>query len=81
MSSPALPATTCVFCTLPAARIRLSSPLALALDDAYPVSPGHMLIIPRRLLFGADFGGFFPGLPGRAVTYTSALPRPLQELQ
>jgi hypothetical protein len=40
-----------------------------------------VLIIPRRLLFGADFGGFFPGLPGRAVTYTSALPRPLQELQ
>mgnify|MGYP003895511991 CR=1 FL=1 len=48
MSSPALPANTCVFCTLPAARIRLSSPLALALDDGYPVSPGHMLIIPRR---------------------------------
>jgi diadenosine tetraphosphate (Ap4A) HIT family hydrolase len=48
MSSPDLQAKACVFCSLPAARIRLSSPLALALDDAYPVSPGHMLIIPRR---------------------------------
>ncbi|MBU6272361.1 MAG: HIT domain-containing protein [Betaproteobacteria bacterium] len=38
----------CPFCTLPADRIRLSTPLALALRDAYPISPGHTLIIPRR---------------------------------
>jgi diadenosine tetraphosphate (Ap4A) HIT family hydrolase len=38
----------CPFCTLPADRILLSTPLALTLRDAYPISPGHTLIIPRR---------------------------------
>ena len=41
-------AETCPFCTLPADRILFSTPLALALRDAYPISPGHTLIIPRR---------------------------------
>jgi len=43
-----MPHTECVFCQLPAERIRHASPLALAFDDAFPISPGHMLIIPRR---------------------------------
>jgi len=38
----------CPFCTLPPERILLCTPLALALRDAYPISPGHTLIIPRR---------------------------------
>ena len=38
----------CPFCTLPADRVLLASPLALVLRDAYPISPGHTLIIPRR---------------------------------
>jgi diadenosine tetraphosphate (Ap4A) HIT family hydrolase len=38
----------CPFCTLPADRIVRSTPLALVLRDAYPVSPGHTLVIPRR---------------------------------
>jgi diadenosine tetraphosphate (Ap4A) HIT family hydrolase len=38
----------CPFCTLPADRALLSTPLTLALRDAYPVSPGHTLVIPRR---------------------------------
>jgi len=39
---------SCPFCTLPADRTLLSTPLTLALRDAYPVSPGHTLVIPRR---------------------------------
>jgi ATP adenylyltransferase len=40
--------TDCLFCTLPDGRIRLNNPLAIAIDDGYPVSKGHSLVIPRR---------------------------------
>ncbi|MSQ65973.1 MAG: HIT family protein [Limnohabitans sp.] len=40
--------TACPFCTLPAGRILLSSDSAVVIRDAYPVSPGHTLVIPRR---------------------------------
>jgi diadenosine tetraphosphate (Ap4A) HIT family hydrolase len=45
---------TCLFCHLPDCRIIDSSPLALVIRDAYPVSPGHTLIIPKR-----HIGSFF----------------------
>jgi diadenosine tetraphosphate (Ap4A) HIT family hydrolase len=38
----------CVFCNFPTARIVTQNELALLFDDAYPVSPGHCLVIPRR---------------------------------
>jgi diadenosine tetraphosphate (Ap4A) HIT family hydrolase len=38
----------CAFCTLPAARIVKENDLALLIQDAYPVSAGHSLVIPRR---------------------------------
>ncbi len=38
----------CHFCHLPESRIIDSSPLALVIRDAYPVSRGHTLIIPKR---------------------------------
>jgi diadenosine tetraphosphate (Ap4A) HIT family hydrolase len=38
----------CAFCTLPAARIIDENATALVIRDAYPVSPGHTLLIPRR---------------------------------
>lgn len=38
----------CPFCSLDAHRIVFADDLALALDDAFPVSPGHALAIPRR---------------------------------
>jgi diadenosine tetraphosphate (Ap4A) HIT family hydrolase len=44
----------CLFCNLPDNRIIASSPLALVIRDAYPVSPGHTLIIPKR-----HMGSFF----------------------
>lgn len=38
----------CPFCSLPPQRILASNPVGLVTRDAYPVSPGHTLIIPRR---------------------------------
>jgi diadenosine tetraphosphate (Ap4A) HIT family hydrolase len=42
------PASDCPFCHLPAERVLDRNALALALADAFPVSPGHALVIPRR---------------------------------
>ena len=39
---------TCPFCEPEAPRIVLEEPDIRVLKDAYPVSPGHLLIIPRR---------------------------------
>ena len=39
---------SCPFCTLTESRVRLQSALAVGVDDAYPVAPGHTLIVPRR---------------------------------
>jgi diadenosine tetraphosphate (Ap4A) HIT family hydrolase len=44
----------CPFCTIPARRIVLAHDLALVIRDAYPVTTGHTLIIPRR-----HVGSFF----------------------
>ena len=40
--------TLCPFCTPDNARIILSNPHALAIPDAFPIAPGHTLIIPKR---------------------------------
>jgi diadenosine tetraphosphate (Ap4A) HIT family hydrolase len=40
--------STCTYCSLSAARIVDESALSIAFKDAFPVSPGHTLIIPRR---------------------------------
>ena len=43
----------CVFCALEGSgRVLLENELALCIADAYPVSEGHSLVIPRR--HGAD---------------------------
>ena len=44
----------CTFCTLPSARIIDGSQHGLVIRDAYPISPGHTLIIPKR-----HVGSFF----------------------
>lgn len=38
----------CPFCTLPVERIRFNGDAGLVIRDAFPISPGHTLIIPRR---------------------------------
>lgn len=46
--------SNCPFCQLDAARIVFSDDVTLVIRDAFPVSPGHTLIIPRR-----HVGSFF----------------------
>ena len=46
--------TVCAFCELPPERIVLSNKHGMVVRDAYPISPGHTLIIPRR-----HVGSFF----------------------
>jgi diadenosine tetraphosphate (Ap4A) HIT family hydrolase len=43
----------CPFCDLESGRVLEENELAIALLDAFPVSPGHTLVIPRRHI--ADF--------------------------
>jgi diadenosine tetraphosphate (Ap4A) HIT family hydrolase len=38
----------CPFCSIPAERFVLESAYAIVIRDAFPVSPGHTLIIPKR---------------------------------
>ena len=45
---------SCPLCALPAERILLLADEALVIRDAFPVSPGHTLVIPRR-----HIGSFF----------------------
>jgi diadenosine tetraphosphate (Ap4A) HIT family hydrolase len=42
------PPSDCPFCQLPLSRILDSNNHAVAVADAFPVSPGHTLVIPRR---------------------------------
>lgn len=44
----------CAFCTLPSSRIVLANEFAVVVRDAYPVSPGHTLVLSRR-----HVGSFF----------------------
>ena len=45
---------SCPFCALPAERILILADEALVIRDAFPVSPGHTLVIPPR-----HIGSFF----------------------
>ena len=38
----------CAFCTLPSERVIDENATIIAVRDAYPVSPGHTLLIPKR---------------------------------
>ena len=42
------PERPCPFCCLTPGRIVASNVHAVAIFDAYPISPAHMLIVPRR---------------------------------
>jgi diadenosine tetraphosphate (Ap4A) HIT family hydrolase len=46
--------TDCPFCTLPPVRIVHANHLAVVIRDAYPVSRGHTLVLPKR-----HVGSFF----------------------
>src|SRR5262245_1731133 len=38
----------CPFCRPEPARVIMTAPLCIALDDGYPISRGHSLVVPRR---------------------------------
>jgi diadenosine tetraphosphate (Ap4A) HIT family hydrolase len=38
----------CPFCSLPQERVLARNQVAIVLRDAYPISPGHTLIVPSR---------------------------------
>lgn len=40
--------TSCPFCPPPAERVVATNEFVVAIRDGYPVSPGHMLVIPKR---------------------------------
>lgn len=42
----------CIFCQIPKEEIVAESDLCLAFYDKFPVSPGHLLIIPKRHVAG-----------------------------
>jgi diadenosine tetraphosphate (Ap4A) HIT family hydrolase len=42
------PTAVCPFCALPAERVLFRNDAAVAVRDAYPVTPGHTLVIPGR---------------------------------
>lgn len=44
----------CPFCSLPDGRVIIRHSLATVIRDAYPISPGHTLIVPKR-----HVGSFF----------------------
>jgi len=46
-NAPAL-VMTCPFCTVPRERLVFEGELAFVIRDGHPVSPGHMLVIPKR---------------------------------
>lgn len=48
----------CPFCTVDAEHIVVQNELALALLDAFPVTPGHTLVVPRRHI--ADYFALSP---------------------
>ncbi len=48
------PLPPCPFCTLPTTRVIAENEHAVLIRDAFPVSPGHSLVIPKRHL-----GSFF----------------------
>lgn len=68
--------STCPFCSLPNERVVLSNISGLVVRDAYPVSPGHTLIIPRRHL-----GSFFELDLGERQDLLSLLDKAKAELQ
>jgi diadenosine tetraphosphate (Ap4A) HIT family hydrolase len=39
--------TPCPFCNPDQSRLLAANPLAVAIADAFPLTPGHTLIVPR----------------------------------
>jgi diadenosine tetraphosphate (Ap4A) HIT family hydrolase len=66
----------CPFCALPAERVLLRNDAAVTVRDAYPVTPGHTLVIPMR-----HFASFFDATPLERQAMLALLDVAKQELQ
>lgn len=66
----------CLFCHLPPVRIAGGDAYGLIVRDAYPVSPGHTLIVPRR-----HTGSFFELTPDERNALLALLDQAKAELQ
>src|SRR5690348_14535506 len=60
--------TPCPFCTLPPERVVARTASTLTFRDAYAVSPGHTLVIPRR-----HVEGFFDATRSELADLTDAI--------
>ena len=69
--------TPCPFCALPPARILASDGPCIAFRDAFPVSDGHTLIIPRRHV--ASFRDLTPDEWAAALRLAQQLATELQQ--
>lgn len=58
----------CPFCAPDPGRVFLQGELVLGLWDAFPVSPGHALLIPRR-----HVTDWFEAAPGEQAALTTAI--------
>ncbi len=70
------PTAVCPFCALPAQRVLFRSDAAVAVRDAYPVTPGHTLVIPRR-----HVASFFDATPLEREAMLALLDVAKQQLQ
>ena len=70
-----MPTNPCPFCQLPTERVAGGNALGLIVRDAYPVSPGHTLIIPRR-----HVGSFFDLTPDERTGLLTLLDQARAEL-
>lgn len=65
----------CPFCSLPPDRVRWSDEFCLVIRDAFPVSPGHSLVIPHR-----HVGSFFEISANERTSLLAALDAAKREL-
>lgn len=70
------PTAVCPFCALPAERVLIRNDAAVAVRDAYPVTPGHTLVIPRR-----HVASFFEATPLEREAMLALLDMAKQQLQ
>jgi diadenosine tetraphosphate (Ap4A) HIT family hydrolase len=66
----------CPFCTLPAGRLLFRNDAAVVVRDAYPVTPGHTLVIPVR-----HVASFFDATPSEREAMLALLDEAKQQLQ
>jgi diadenosine tetraphosphate (Ap4A) HIT family hydrolase len=66
----------CPFCCLPEGRVLFRNGAAVAFRDAYPLTPGHMLVIPVR-----HVSSFFETTPSERLAMLGVLDAAKQELE